>query len=146
MLHQVIYPVTIDYGQSFEQMIAAGRYDSSNQLISPSVFPISGTGQSSINVELFHPNLRLGTDDILRVVDGLGLRPVRIEELLALGAAHPPLQIEFPIIELGTLWRTGEAKFCVSLRSYGRLRDLCLNVVGDDWHTFCRFAVTRKEG
>lgn len=40
-----VFPVTLDYGQSLDQMIAAGNYDYRNDYITAENFPVNGEGK-----------------------------------------------------------------------------------------------------
>lgn len=77
-----IFKVTVDYGQTLEQMIAAGKYDHVGPHFTPSErFPISGEGKVEREVVLVGPYHGHWVENVL---EELGLRPAKIEELLAL--------------------------------------------------------------
>lgn len=140
-----IFKVAVDYGQTLEQMIAAGRYDWVSSGITPKRFPISGEGGAERELVLVHPNKVASTDEVLAELDRHGLRPAKIEEILALGAAHPELQREFPIVELGSSFvdGLGSRRFAY-LGRYVALRGLRLFCDVDGWGVRCRFLAARK--
>lgn len=96
-----IFKVTVDYNLTQEQMIAAGKYDQVGPLFSEHL-PISGEGKVEREVVLVGPYHGHWGNFVL---EELGLRPARIEELLALAATHPDLQKKLPIVALGSRLR-----------------------------------------
>src|ERR1700677_339132 len=48
------FRLTVDYGQSLPEMIAAGHYDWTNDNITVNRFPITGAGTVSVEARLFH--------------------------------------------------------------------------------------------
>ena len=139
------YPVTVDYTQTLEQMIAAGRYDKQNRDITQEHFPLQGSGQIEVELHLVHLNRDASTDSVLAELDRRGLRPATLAELLAFGAKHPNLQKEFPIIALGSVWRHwGGSRGVACLAGWGGERSLSLDWLGHDWGRCCRFLAVRK--
>ncbi|MEK7653189.1 MAG: hypothetical protein AAB358_01780 [Patescibacteria group bacterium] len=140
------YNLVIDYTQSLADIITAGKYDRENPDITAEHFPITGTGKQEVTVELLHFNRHFNNgDEVLAEIDKLGYRPAKIEELLALGAAQPELQRQFPIGALGSTWRSavGGRRFaCLDGGSARRVLDL--GWLGDDFYDFWRFAAVRK--
>lgn len=141
----ITYPVTVDYGKSLREMIAAGQYDFQNGDITAKHFPITGTGQVEVELHLVHLNRVVSTDTVLAELDRRNLRPATIAELLALGAKYPNLQKEFPVVALGSVWR--------DLLGYRRVaylddwrgeRKLYLNWHDDDWYGHFRFLAVSK--
>jgi len=139
------YKVTVDYGQSLDTMITAGRYDWKNGDINDQNFPISGRRTSETEIALFHFNKGMSTDAVLAELDKRGFRAATLPELLALGADQPELQRQFPIIALGSVWRDPIGIRCVAyLDGSGAERYLNLYWYGRDWKDICRFAAVRK--
>jgi len=139
------YPLTVNYDQSLEQMIAAGRYDWKNDDIKPKHFPVKGEGKVNVEITFVHHNRVMSTDDVLKDLDTRGLRPIKIEELLALGAAKPELQQEFPIIALGSVWQSGDVnRYCPGLDGLGSTRYIYLDWINYNWSSPCRFGAVRK--
>ncbi|MFH0780188.1 MAG: hypothetical protein V1928_05060, partial [Parcubacteria group bacterium] len=74
-----------------------------------------------------------------------GLRDADIRELLAFGAKYPKMQLEFPIIARGSVWRDSLALSNVPyLRRDGSVRNLNLNYSVIEWNASCRFLSARK--
>jgi len=139
------YQVTVDYSETLEEMIAAGRYDTRNNNISAEHFPVQGTGKVDVELHLVHLGRDASTDAVLAELDRRGLRPARIEELLALGAKHPNLQKEFPIVALGSVWRGWFGLRSVAyLEGWRGGRRLGLGWGGPGWGGRCRFAAVSK--
>ncbi|MBI3573124.1 MAG: hypothetical protein HY092_02910 [Candidatus Kerfeldbacteria bacterium] len=140
-----IHHVTVDRDKKLKAMIKAGRYDWTNSDINDKHFPVEGSGTVEIDIELVHYGRGMSTDAVLKDLDARGLRPAKIEELLALGAAKPELQREYPIIALGSVWQNlfGDCS-CPYLYRGGSGRRLSLIRFGDGWRGICRFAAVRK--
>jgi len=139
------YPVTVNYSQTLEEMIAAGRYDWKHSDITAKHFPIEGSGTKNVDILLVHYNKNTSTDAVRADLDKRGLRPAKIEELLAFGAKYPEKQREFPIIALGSVWRDfGGSRCGPYLGRFGSGRHLGLHWLGADWVDICRFAAVRK--
>ncbi|HMI22347.1 MAG TPA: hypothetical protein VK496_05470 [Gaiellaceae bacterium] len=95
------YPVTIDYGRPFTEMIAASGYDHVNEYLTPARFPVHGRGVVAAKLLLLCLDRNASTDEVLHEHDSAERRPRRIAELLAFGAAEPERQRAFPIVALG---------------------------------------------
>lgn len=142
-----VFPVIVNCSKSLDEMIKAGNYDWVNWDISEKHFPVQGQGQTELNIELIHYGKHMESDDVVRDLEGYGLRPATLSELLAFGAAYPNKQREFPIVALGSVWRSwsGSGLRCVlCLRGGGSGRELGLYVWGSGWRGGCRFAAVRK--
>jgi hypothetical protein len=101
-------------------------------------FDLSSTRPSK---ELFLVRFKTATssDNILRQLSGI-LEPASLHELLLLGGSFPKLQMEHPIIALGTRVRQGKIKLVPCL-SYGfGKRHLKLNRYDGRWANYCSFA------
>lgn len=139
------YTVTVDYGVSLADMIAAGKYDWTNSDITAKHFPVKGEGKAEVEIQLVHFDRVMESDDVIRELDRQGLRPAAIEELLAFGAKYPDMQREFPIVALKTVWQHANGNRLVNcLRRYGSERRLSLYWFGFRWHEFYRFAAVRR--
>lgn len=141
----VAFPVTVNYDLSLTEMIAAGKYNWTNDDITAEHFPVSGSGQVEVNVELVHFNRVIESENALKELDKAGFRPATLAELLTFGAKYPDKQREFPIIALGSVWRSRLGRRDVPVlwsRSYER--DLHLAWFGHEWDEDCRFAAVRK--
>jgi len=140
-----VYPVTVDYGLSLAEMIKVGKYDWVNDLITAKHFPFTGEGMVELKVQLVHFKRRIESDDAIKEMDGMGLRPLALSELLAFGAKFPEVQREFPIIALGSVWpyRDGD-RYIPGLWEDDHERSLSLRWFGSGWDEDCRFAAVRK--
>ncbi|MFH1990409.1 MAG: hypothetical protein ABIJ19_00960 [Patescibacteria group bacterium] len=87
----------------------------------------------------------MGTGEVLSELDKMGLRPVTLKELLALGEGFPNLQREFPIIALGSVWDSDNFRHCPRLGGDTSERILFLSwITGRWWGDGYRFAAVRK--
>jgi len=139
--------LTVDYTKTVEQAIADGNYDWKNSDVTAKNFPISPEmigKKVDISGRLFHFDRNIGSENAIKKMDSDGCRPATLMELLALGATHPELQKQFPIIALGSVWRT-----FIGFRQVPYLdvndddRELDLSYFGDDWWACCRFLGVR---
>jgi len=153
------FSVTVDYGKSLPEMIAAGNYNWVNSDITSEHFPLTpptapvGSGPyrtlhdspGTVTIELVHLNKMVSTEDVLAELERRGFRPANLAELLALGATYPDTQRQFPIIALGSVWQHpyGHRSVPCLYEDDGK-RGLNLDWIGYDWHARCRFAVVRK--
>ncbi|MBU4332294.1 hypothetical protein KKD19_03685 [Patescibacteria group bacterium] len=140
-----VFPITVDYALSLEQMITAGNYDWKNSDINPDHFPIKGCGQVEVETVLVHLNRIASTDEVLEELGRRGLRSATLPELLAFGARYPDKQREFSIIELGSVWTDPDGDRCVAC-FYGSVdeRRLRLRWFGSRWRGHYRFLAVRK--
>jgi len=99
-----IYRVTVDYDLSFDEMVASGKYGLVFPNITDEHFPIRGEGKVERELILVHLDKVATTDGVLAELDRRGLRPAKVEELLALGVSRSKLQKEFSVVALGSCW------------------------------------------
>lgn len=99
------YNIVVDYNMSLEEMVDAGKYDWGNKSISTANFPFQGSGKVNLELQLVCFGKDTQYEEVLKGLDSLGLRPGNLPELLSLGAAYPHLQLEYPIVQLGTIWQ-----------------------------------------
>lgn len=139
------YKVLVNYGQSLQEMISAGKYNCVTPDINSKHFPIQGSGQQEVIVELIHYGCEMLTDDVLNDLESKGMRPAILPELLVFGATYPEKQREFQIIALGSVWRHLDGNRSVAyLDRNDSRRLLYLDWVDRRWHDRCRFAAVRK--
>lgn len=98
------YKVTVDYCRGFHFMVADGKYDWVYERLNASRdkdapadhIKLIGSGKHEVEIILLHLDRDATTTEVEVELDKRGLRPATVEELLALGAAYPQLQREFP--------------------------------------------------
>jgi hypothetical protein len=140
-----IYPLSVDYGRSVEDGVKAGRYDWVNSDITSLNFPTKRKGRAEVVMELVHFNRYISNDGALRELDRMGYRPAELHELLAFGEKYFEVQLEFPVVALGFVWRgRGGGRFVPYLFRDGSKRYLYLGWIGDGWDEIYRFAAVRK--
>ena len=141
--------VLVDYTVPIEAMIAAGHYDWFNQGINEINFPIPqcyrARGQISVGVTLLdHENTvpkgkTISYGQVSRNIKARKKRPGILPELLWLGAAFPSLQLEFPIVQIGTLWATRGGRRGLYLRRGNKERGLAAIWMGHGFLPYYRF-------
>jgi hypothetical protein len=140
-----IYSVLVNYDRSVEEGIRAGHYDWSNSNITSSNFPSTRKGAVGENIHLVHFNKVMSTDAVLAELDKMGLRPAELQHSLAFGEKYPEVQREFPVIFLGSVWRSPNGdRHCPYLGRGGAGRWLGLRWLFRDWYEYSRFADVRK--
>ncbi len=142
-----VTPLTldVDYTKTVEQMVEAGKYDWKNSDIGSKNFPVKRRESGKVEVHLFHFNRAVSSDDAIKELGRMGFRPAELPELLALGAQHPEEQRKYPIIALGSVWRSPDGDRSVPyLGGSGSGRGLGLDWFGGEWSGDYRFAAVRK--
>jgi len=141
--------LTIDYGQSLHQMIAAGRYDWINGDVTSERFAVVGEGIVQFAWKVFHFDCDMLSEKAIGAIRSADVtnpwRPARIEHLLAFGAKHREEQRRFPILALASVARVHGVRYvpCLSRDGCAR-RHLSLPWWHSGWNRSCRFLATRK--
>lgn len=140
------FTLPVNHHRPVSDGIRAGHYDWVNPHITEQNFPTTQQGTKEVAVQLIHFNRTMSTDDqALAELDKQGLRPANLQECLAFGEKYPDVQREFPIIFLGSVWRSpGGDRRCPYLSWCGSGRNLYLDWVDGDWYEICRFAAVSK--
>lgn len=139
-----IYPITVDYSLTLEQMIVAGAYDWVNSAITPKNFPVKGKGIVILDAQFIYFGCSMSSDAIIAELDKIGLRPATHAELLAFGAKYPELQRQFLSVALGSVGEVGGGRFVVYLWRHADERRLNLDCFAYYWFGYCRFLAVRK--
>ena len=140
----VIRPVVVDYSRTLGQMIEAGHYNYADKSITPKNFPLTGEGQVELDLCLVHFNRDITSEAAMKELEKMGMRPATLPELLALGEKYPEEQRQYPMIALGSVWRSphGDRSVpCLGGWRGGRL--LSLRWFGGGWIADCRFLAVR---
>ena len=139
------YQVIVDHNQMVEQLILAGKYDWASSQITSRNFPSKQGGKAQIDIFLVFFLLAIESKKAIWEMVEQDLRPAILKELLALGAAYPDLQLESPIVALGSTWRYQDGGLYVPyLGRRGPYRDLHLPRLEGDWPPGWRFAAVRQ--
>lgn len=120
-----IYEIEVDYNLTFEEMLAAGKYDLRKcpwqswdiPSVTASTFPMPKDKERrfslgrhravcKLEVTLFHYNKATKHEEVETDMRERGFRIPKIEEELAFGAKFPDFQRRFPIVALGTVGST----------------------------------------
>ncbi|MEK7629579.1 MAG: hypothetical protein AAB394_03635 [Patescibacteria group bacterium] len=140
-----IFSLTLNYYLPLAEAIAIGKYDGVNSDITEEHFPKTRTGTTELEeAQLVHFNRPIDSDDALKELDKMGLRPGELPELLAFGAKYPEKQKEFPIIALGSVWRRRGLRDVPVLWSDSGGRNLLLLWYDSWWFDSYRFLAFRK--
>lgn len=139
------FTIKVDYTKLLADMVAAGKYDYANEYIVAKNFPIEGTCSVETELVLVHFDRAIQSDDVVKEMKQMRLRPATLPELLALGAKYPDLQREYPIVALGSSWvGSGGRRRVPCLDYWSARRYLYLRWFGPGWDRCCRFAAVRK--
>jgi hypothetical protein len=140
------FRVTVNYGRTIKEQVKAGKYDWSNPNITSKNFPFSQKGKASILIQLIHFDQDMTSAEVLEELSKQGLRPATLPELLVFGAKFPDKQRDFPIVALGSVWRSDDDRRDVVAYLYhnGSERDLDLRWLERWWSGLCRVAAVRK--
>ena len=145
MSEQIV--LSVDYGQSLEQMIAEGNYDWKNSDITAKRFPVVGNGIEQFEAKIFHFDRNTASQDNVDAIKADDpanpWEPGKIEHLLAFGAKYPEEQRKYPVIALGSVAKVDGLRRVPCLGVRGRERDLGLGWWNDGWLGRCRFLAVR---
>lgn len=140
--------LSVDYGQSLEQMIVAGNYDWTNSDITVKRFGPKGEGIQQFEAKVFHfdrnISSKIAVEEIKAADTANPWEPGKIEHLLAFGVKYPEEQRKYPIIGLGSVAEVRGGRDVPYLYRVDRERDLGLCWWGNDWGGRCRFLAVRK--
>src|SRR3990167_10054902 len=144
MSEQIV--LSVDYGRSLDQMIAAGNYDWKNSDITAKRFPVVGNGIEQFEAKLFHFDRNTVSQDNVDAIKADDpanpWEPGKIEHLLAFGAKYPEEQRKYPVIALGSVAEVDGGRRVPCLDRDDAERDLYWWV--DGWDGYCRFLAVRK--
>jgi hypothetical protein len=142
------FRLTVDYDQTLEQMIAAGRYDWKNSDITAKRFPIEGKGIVEFEGRYFHFNRDISSENAIKEIEAADPKnpwsAAKIEHVLSHGKTFPEEQRNFPIIGLGSVAEVDGHRYVPGLYSGGSERRLDLGWFGVDWFPVFRFLAVRK--
>ena len=140
--------LSVDYGQTLEQMIAAGYYDWTNSDITQARFPIVGDGVQQFEAKIFHFDCNISSEKAVKEIETADIanpwEPGKIEHTLSFGTKFPEEQRKYPIIGLGSVAKISGLRSVPSLDGDGTERGLGLGWWDFDWFGFCRFLAVRK--
>ena len=152
-----VHQVTMDYSKSQTDMIKAGNYDWTNNF---GDFPLHGHGQHKVELHLIRFSKNILNSEAVKCMKKHGFKPVKVEYLLAFGAAYPDKQREFVIVALGSDWFDCMGhRVCPFLHcdTKGKRKlDISLDIEGDyddepwwedsliEWDSSTRFLAMRK--
>ena len=129
----------IDFGQSLETMIAAGKYDWKNDAITADKFPVEGVGKKKFRNKLFHFSHNISSEDAITVMKKENFLTGGYVHGLAFGATFPEEQRKYPIVCLDLSAQVHGCRYVVCLRRCGAGRGLGLNCWDGVWHDSWRF-------
>ena len=139
-----LFHITVNYGLSLKEMIAAGGYDWKNDDITEARFPVPTGSPVELDTELIHFDYDISSENVVAELDKKGYRPATIHELLAFGAKYPNKQREFPIVALGSVAGVGGDRRVAYLDGGGDGRRLGLGWWVGGWSRSYRFLAVRK--
>jgi hypothetical protein len=135
--------ISVDYGKSLKDMIAAGKYDWVNPNITAGRFPVEGQGVVRLEPKLFHFGRYISSEDAVSAMKSEGFMPGGHVHGLSYGAAFPKEQLKYPIVCLGSVARVGGDRCVVCLSGDGGRRFLYLGGWDGGWHDYWRFLGVR---
>ncbi len=134
----------VDYGRSVEDAVSGGDYDWVKDEINSRNFPVKRSGMRNVTIEIVTFDMALSTGGVLDGLSGEGYHPAELLELLAFGEAHPHIQLEAPLIALGSVWQGWGVIFSPYLGGEHGRRQLLIHSITNDWASDTRFVVVQK--
>lgn len=134
----------IDFGQTLEQMIAAGKYDWANSDITAKKFPVEGSGTKNFRNKLFHFGRNTSSEDAVAAMKSENFTPASHVHGLAFGATFPDEQRKYPIACLGSSAQVDFGRHVVCLDRYDALRYLRLGGWDGAWDDDWRFLAVQE--
>jgi len=139
-----IFQVEVDYDETIENLVQAGKYDWSHIDISSELFKTERKGIANINIELINFSTRKTTEEVLEEINKEDFRPADIIEILTFAVKYPQEQAKYPIVARGSMWvGTCGGHFVPCLRTGSKGRYIDLYWFGGVWDNYYRFAVIR---
>jgi hypothetical protein len=138
------YPAKASH-KSLQEAIAAGKYDYASDYITAEHFKLEGEIVVAAELVIYPPDRDIESDDVVKELDQMGLRPATLQELCAFGEKYPDIQREFPIVALGSVYVDAYGgRFVPFLDCWSAGRRLSLGDWGGEWIPFYRFLAARK--
>jgi hypothetical protein len=136
--------ISVDFGKSLQDMIAAGKYDWVNPNITADKFPVEGSGTKKFRSKLFDFDRYISSEDAVEAMKSEKFDPATHVHGLAFGAAFPHEQLKHPIACLGSSAQVygGRSVVCLGRDGAGRGLRLCRWHV--DWRDAWRFLAVQE--
>lgn len=129
----------IDFGQTLEHMIAAGKYDWQSEYVTANKLPVGGRGKKTFRNKLFYFGHDISSGGAVAVIEKQKFVPATHVHGLAFGATFPDEQRKYPIIFLGSSAQVNGDRNVVGLSRNDNGRNLSLYGWDGDWHDHYRF-------
>ncbi len=140
------FNVIVNYGASVKQLVKMGKYDHQDLDINDDNFKTQRSGEEPMEAQLVHFGCDMSSAEaILEELDKMGLRPAELHELLAFGVEYPKEQLKYPVVALGSRFRS-DGSWCVPSLNGWRDDERCLYLCywSGVWDGGCRFLAFHK--
>lgn len=133
--------IVVDSTRSLKELISAGKFTSVDSLIIPKHFPLKKNGKRKCMFVLVRFDRKIHSGPAMKEMKKAGLRPARIEELLAFCGSYRERKKQLFIVALGSSF-----DHTVPCASYynGKAR-VRLELSRFNWDETCWFAAVRSE-
>lgn len=129
---------------SFEEMLRFANQAWVDSDFTEEHFPFAPCDFGEFNPELVHLGRVVSTQEVITYMRGQHLIPVNHAVLLGIAGTYPHLQLQFPLVALGSSWLVpGGDRSVPYLCRDGDSRRLRLRYGGNDWSVTCRFPALR---
>ena len=142
-----VFKITVDYDRNVQDSIAAGNYYYTDPQITGENFPLKRgeRGEKELCFTLYLLGRDISSNNAIGHMESKGKRPAVLLELLAFGQTEPEVQLQFPVVSLGSAW------ICQGLRRkipyLHNFRGHCgIYLYWNDftWHGTCSFLAVDK--
>lgn len=113
--------------KSIDKMVRDGKYDWVNRDINSKNFSVEKSLPKKIVVQLV-PLVDLDSQEIIKMFNKKGWRPMNLFELLSFGVQFPEIQRENRIVALGTTWIDSSYGLKLTPVLHGNKRDRSLDL------------------
>ena len=142
---RIEFSITVGGDETFESLVAAGKYDWKNDFVTKKRFPIRDSLVIKRDLVILHFGRDISSEDAIKEAAKQGLERPTYEDCLRFGAQHPDVQRQFPVVFLHEPVRDdGGGPGVLCLDGSGSGRGLSCGWFGGGWGGDCRFVFVRK--
>ncbi len=142
---RIEFSITVSPDDTFESLVAAGRYDWKNDFVTAKRFPVRPSPVGERKLVILHFGRDISSGAAIAEATKQGFERPTYEDCLRFGVQHPEVQRQFPIVFLHEPVRGDDGSPGVLyLSRYDSKRSLGCRWFDGGWRGDCRFAFVCK--